>query len=483
MNPRTLFALAAALSAAGCSTPMHAAIRNRDNGRVRALLSSGTNVELREAASGKSTPLITAAETGNIEAAKALLDAGADVNALTKPSKGNPLDVVKALVENRDVSKSLGGNRGPGVSALTRAVQQGHIEMVELLLERGSSPQARSVDPESGREHTPITWAIENGRSDIVQVLLKHGAPVDELALKRADAKGNPVILAMLTPKASAPTREAAGPAESSAPAAPTFADSGVDRPAYHAPPREQDFALVVGVEKYSDLTSASYAERDAATVERHLLAMGVPRRNLVTLTGTRATRTGLQKYLETWLPKNVTPESRVYFFYSGHGAPNPTTGDAYLVPFDGDPNFLQDTAYPLERLYKKMGELKAKDVVMVVDACFSGSGGRSVLAKGARPLVLSKAEPAQALASNITVFSAASNDQITGTLDEYGHGIMTYFFLKGLNGDAKDKDGRVSAESLYKYLLPKVQDEARRQNREQTPVLQGKSEGGLILR
>ncbi len=42
---------------------------------------------------------------------------------------------------------------------------------------------------------------------------------------------------------------------------------------------------------------------------------------------------------------------------------------------------------------------------------------------------------------------------------------------LRGLNGEAKDPQGRITGKSLYRYLKPLVQDEARKQNRDQTPA------------
>jgi len=108
--------------------------------------------------------------------------------------------------------------------------------------------------------------------------------------------------------------------------------------------------------------------------------------------------------------------------------------------------------------------------VIVALDACFSGAGGRSVLAKGARPLV-TKIDATKAPPPKLTPLTAASGNQITSTLREQGHGIFTYFFLKGLNGAAVDARGQVTVKSLFDYLKPHVQDEARRQNREQTPT------------
>jgi len=261
--------------------------------------------------------------------------------------------------------------------------------------------------------------------------------------------------------QATAPVAERAEPA------------SDIDSPSYRLSPRPEDYALIVGVGKYSALPEAQYAERDAEAVKKHLLALGLPPRNIVSLSGGKATRGALQGYVEEWLPKNVKPGGSVFFYYSGHGAPDPKTGQAYLVPWDGDAAFLQSTAYPLKQLYASLGKLKAKSVIVALDSCFSGAGGRSVLAQGARPLV-AQVEEGVGGESRLTVFAAASSDEITGTLAEQGHGAFTYYFLKGLGGGARDKSGAVTVQSLFDYLRPNVQDEAHRQNREQTPKLLG---------
>ncbi|MDD5657065.1 MAG: caspase family protein [Elusimicrobia bacterium] len=254
---------------------------------------------------------------------------------------------------------------------------------------------------------------------------------------------------------------------------------SDVDAPALRLVEKPAGFALVVGVENYKDLPSAQFAERDADSMRKTLLALGYPERNVVTLKGSEATIAGLRKYLEEWLPRNVGENSSVFFYFSGHGAPDPGDGTSYLVPWDGDPSYLKSTAYPLEKVLALLSGLKAKRVVAVTDACFSGAGGRSVLAKGARPLVTKVG--AAAVPGNLTVFAAASGDQITSTLDDQGHGTFTYYFLKGLSGAAKDGSGAVTAKGLYDYLKPKVQDAARRQNRDQEPVLHGSGDKELV--
>lgn len=292
--------------------------------------------------------------------------------------------------------------------------------------------------------------------------------------LARAFAEGTDAYEQIMAEKQAASQPAPAAPPSSPAPPAEPVVNSDVDRPGYKNPENPDRFALVIGIGRYKSLPEAKFAVRDAETMREHLIALGYPRRNVITLTGDNATRTGMQKYLEEWLPRNVGPQASVFFYYSGHGAPDPKSGEAFLVPWDGDAQFLQSTAYPLTQLYSSLGKLKAKHVLVALDSCFSGAGGRSVLANGARPLV-TKVDVGVVPQGRLTVFSAASGDEITGTLDDQGHGMFTYFFLKGLS--AKQDGGAVTAQGLFDYLKPHVQDEARRQNREQTPLLLGSKE------
>ncbi|MBI2790046.1 MAG: caspase family protein [Elusimicrobia bacterium] len=240
------------------------------------------------------------------------------------------------------------------------------------------------------------------------------------------------------------------------------------------------DYAVIIGIEHYPDLPAAAYAERDAVAAKSFIRALGVPERNIVLLTGGRATKTGMEKTIEAWLPNNVSEKSRVYVYYSGHGAPDTKTGEAYLMPSDGDPQYLAQTGYPLKRLYSKLGELKTKSVLVALDSCFSGAGGRSVLAKGTRPLV-GKVDMEVQTQGKVSVIAASAGDQISGVNDDAGYGLFTYNFLQGLNGAAKDAQGRVTLQSLYGYLKPRVQDDARRSNRDQTPQLQAAGEDILL--
>ena len=234
-------------------------------------------------------------------------------------------------------------------------------------------------------------------------------------------------------------------------------------------------YAIVIGIEIYrQNLPRADYAVSDAKLVSQYLInVLGYPERNIILLLNENAARNDMEKYFGTWLRNNVESGSTVFIYYSGHGAPNPKTGDAYLVPFDGDPTFITDTGYSLNALYANLAKLPAKKIIVALDSCFSGAGGKSVLAKGARPLVVTT-NSAQLPAKNIAILAASSANQISSTYNEKGHGLFTYFLLMGIKESLeKNKDAKLEINKMFDYLKPNVESISRRvYNNEQTPQL-----------
>lgn len=235
--------------------------------------------------------------------------------------------------------------------------------------------------------------------------------------------------------------------------------------PKFAVIPRPNDIALVIGIEKYQKLIPARHARADAEQVANYLRKLGYAPRNVEVLLNEQATQTAMRLALEQWLPGHVRADSRVLVYYSGHGSVNPATGETYLVPHDGDPSYLPNTAYPTKLLYATLGGLKARQVVVTLDSCFSGQGGRSVIMEGARPAVAILDDPVLASRS-LAVLAAAEGTQISASSKEKRHGLLTYYFLKAL------QEGKQDLTSIYEYVSPKVQDDAKLQNVVQSPSL-----------
>ncbi|BFU89281.1 MAG: hypothetical protein NTAFB01_04680 [Nitrospira sp.] len=260
----------------------------------------------------------------------------------------------------------------------------------------------------------------------------------------------------------------------------PPLSVSDVDSPPVLSTRRRNAHAIVIGLEIYrNQLPKADYAETDAKVVAQYLSkSMGFEEENIALLVNERASKSDLEKYFETWLPNRVEKDDTVFIYYSGHGAPNTKTNEAFLVPYDGDPVFLNNTGYSLNRLYQNLANLPAKEIIVVLDSCFSGSGGRSVIAKGMRPIITEVRNPILGKGKTV-VIAASTAQQISTTYDQQRHGLFTYFFLKGLQGEGDtNKNGKIEVAELFGYLRPQVERIARRQfNTEQTPQLIGSTE------
>ncbi|MGH6821796.1 MAG: caspase family protein, partial [Methylocella sp.] len=304
---------------------------------------------------------------------------------------------------------------------------------------------------------TPLEYAREKGLASMVRML--------------EEAQASQGSVGRLSPPGLAPGGPAAAPSPR----------SDVDfPPTIRVKPRPAAYAVVIGVEQYRNhLPQAAFAAQDAKVIGAYLShVMGYREEHIAVLLNDKAAKADLEKYIEHWLPRRVERDASVFIYFSGHGAPDAKTSEAYLVPYDGDPAFLEATGYPLKRLYDQLRKLSAKEIVVILDACFSGAGGRSVIAKGLRPVGISVEH--QVLAGgNIAVLSASSGQQAAGTYEQQGHGLLTYFVLKGLRGEAdQNEDGAIELAELYRYVKPEIEVKARRDlNLEQTPQLLGASE------
>lgn len=101
---------------------------------------------------------------------------------------------------------------------------------------------------------------------------------------------------------------------------------------------------------------------------------------------------------------------------------------------------------------------------------------------RGARPLITVVRIPYPTPYRNLTVFGASRGNQISGDLPNQGHGIFTYYFLRGLEGQAKSHR-EVTVKSLDRYLSERVPLAFRHHydSGEQNPVFYGDSDGVLV--
>lgn len=254
---------------------------------------------------------------------------------------------------------------------------------------------------------------------------------------------------------------------------------------------RPNAIAVVIGNQHYQrqgkGIGDVRYAGRDADVMRKYLITtLGFDAGNIIfshnatsgdlrNIFGTSENPRGrLHNYLRGG-------ESEVFIYYVGHGAPGPDGKSAYLVPVDARADYIANNGYPLDHFYRMLENLPAKNITVVLDACFSGDSPAGTLFDKISPAMVKNIQPVRQVA-NTVIFSSADKDQVSTWYPEKRHSMFTYWFLKGLGGAAdSDSDQSVTAQEMEQYLGKEVKYWAQRKsNRVQTPLMLGS--GATVL-
>ena len=245
--------------------------------------------------------------------------------------------------------------------------------------------------------------------------------------------------------------------------------------------------AIVIGNKIYQNgISNVEFAHADARIMAKYLEEVfGFSRENIILLEDATLSRFKLlfgdkDNYKGQVYDRIKTDISDVFVFYSGHGAPDPIDQNAYLMPSDADPNHLPLTGYKLETLYSNISSLPVKKVIFVIDACFSGkiSNGEDII-KYASPVGIKVKKPVLINFEKRAIITASSSNQIASWYPQKKHGLLTYYFLKGLQGNADlNKDKKIDIMEMRNWLGDNVNGVpaiARRNfSREQNPEVEG---------
>ncbi|MDE5773501.1 MAG: caspase family protein [Muribaculaceae bacterium] len=227
----------------------------------------------------------------------------------------------------------------------------------------------------------------------------------------------------------------------------------------------ENSIALIIANEDYKNVTPVKCALNDGETFAEYCIkTLGIPEsrvilRENVTFAEMLSAVNQLRQYVNT-----MGDDADVIVYYAGHGFPDEGSKDAYLLPVDGD-GFSTVTAYPLKQLYSDLSAMGAGNVMVFLDACFSGSTRDGGMLAEARGVALKpKAVNPQ---GNMFVLSAASDQETALPYTEKNHGLFTYFLLKKI----QDTKGNVSLRDLSQYVEENVKKNSLSVNRKlQTP-------------
>lgn len=226
-------------------------------------------------------------------------------------------------------------------------------------------------------------------------------------------------------------------------------------------------FVVIIGNEDYQRVSKVNYALNDANTFANYCQkTLGIPQQNIRSFCnatyGTMLSALDEIKGIANAYHGNLD----VIFYYAGHGVPSEADKNAYLLPVDAD-GVRTEVCLSTKRLYQTLGELNAKNVVVFMDACFSGAQrGEGMLASARGVALKVKADVPQ---GNTVVFSAASGEETAFPYKEKGHGMFTYFLLKKL----QDTKGDATLGEIGEYVSEEVAKQSIVINhKSQTPTI-----------
>lgn len=262
--------------------------------------------------------------------------------------------------------------------------------------------------------------------------------------------------------------------------------------------PARDRWAVVIGVGRYDNpaIPPLRFTVADAEALYEVLIGQaGFKKDNVLLLTDKTERKPSLRDIkwaLGTFLARSAKKEDIVVIFFAGHGAPEvdprgvESDGFAkYLVPSDADPNDLYSTALPMDEFQVIFDRIEAEQLVVFLDACYSGAaGGRTFASKRTRAVRVDEVFLDRLTRSKgRAIVTASRASEVSIELPELGHGLFTHYLVQGLRGAADlDRDGIVSLQEAYQYLEQQVSQKSRAVGGNQHPVMKGELEGILPL-
>lgn len=242
-------------------------------------------------------------------------------------------------------------------------------------------------------------------------------------------------------------------------------------------------YAVIVGVSHYQDKSmNLQYADDDAQLFYDFLRSANggaVPTQNITLLLNEKATRANVIKALNTQF-KNAYEEDLIIVYFASHGIPSAQGDELYFLGADTDKENLEGTGISQTDIQKALNNCKSQKKMWIADACHSGGVGLHGNGMRGEQEIAESNMVNRLLSSvanynkNLILLTASSAGETSRESKQWGggHGVFTYYLVKGLKGAAdENKSGLVDVRELYEYIRHNVSTAT---NKKQYPELKG---------
>jgi formylglycine-generating enzyme required for sulfatase activity len=229
-----------------------------------------------------------------------------------------------------------------------------------------------------------------------------------------------------------------------------------------------KNYAIAIGINRYDFLQPLRFAQRDAELMQKFLQGEAGFEKiyffsdNSPDINGksTRPNRANLLRVLRQLFKEPfLGAGDNFWFFFSGHGIRHADRD--YLMPCDGDPEDIENTAIEINFVTERLRRCGADNVVLVLDAC------RSLGTRGGEGIGRQTADEARNLGV-ISIFSC-SPQEYSYEIEALQQGAFTCALLEGLGIQGRC----ATVERLNQYISFRVPELVREHHRgKQTPYI-----------
>jgi uncharacterized caspase-like protein len=216
-----------------------------------------------------------------------------------------------------------------------------------------------------------------------------------------------------------------------------------------------QNWAITIGINGYRNLESLNYAKLDAEAMQvffrqelkiqtvYHFADDSLPiKQDYGSDLDSHPTYTTLNRFFRVRFEESfLKPGDNLWFFFAGHGKRYKDRD--YLMPIDADPGDVERSCISLHYVSERLRRSGADNVIMLIDACRSGTGQRDGMDFG------------QEKQQGVITLLSCSPGESSYEMDELKHGAFTYALLEGLKIEGESNCATV--ERLYQRLRQRV--------------------------
>lgn len=296
---------------------------------------------------------------------------------------------------------------------------------------------------------------------------LEYAAAMSD-ARQKGRAGANPLIVRAIAAVGAFKGDLAVSPRDAARVAAADRAGRFLDRAAvtvvygreHRALPAGQRHALVIGI-------GEDQSARDARALAALLQHSGFAAGDVILLESRDATRRRVLAELHR-LRGRVQDEDTIVIFFAGRGSVGLAEDGRphyYLVPHDGRLADLARTALMDDELEEAIGNLPARQVVVLLDTSFAGGNTPTIRSRSLHNPAVTTAPTGRPLVGasvGRAVMSASPPDQPALEDDQRG-GLFSSFLLEALQGAAdQNGDGAVTVFELFQFVSPRLGEYTR---------------------